>query len=100
MPAKKRKGPFFSYLVRCGDGSLYAGCTNDLERRLSLHNSGKGAKCVRGRLPARLVYAKRYRMFKSALKAERSLKKLSKMQKEALVRSAGEQFVHPLSMGA
>ena len=70
--------------MRCADGSLYAGCTNNLERRLLLHNSGKGAKYVRGRGPAGFVYAKAHRQYKSALKAERLLKRLTKKQKEAL----------------
>ena len=47
---------YFVYLLRCGDGTLYTGCTNDLRRRLAVHNAGKGAKYTRSRLPVSLVY--------------------------------------------
>ena len=49
----------YFYVVSCKDGSLYAGYTNDLKRRIKLHNEGKGAKYTRGRGPVRLVYSKR-----------------------------------------
>ena len=44
------------YILRCGDGSLYTGCTNDLSRRLAAHRKGKGAKYTRSRLPVALAY--------------------------------------------
>ena len=47
---------YWVYLLRCGDGSLYTGCTNDLARRLRAHQSGRGAKYTRSRLPVELVY--------------------------------------------
>lgn len=81
----RRRGPFYAYLIRCADNSLYAGCTHDLEKRLLLHNSGKGAKYVRGRVPARFVYASAYRQYRSALRMERTLKAMTKKQKETLV---------------
>ena len=45
------------YISRCGDGSLYTGWTNDLERRLAAHASGKGGKYTRSHLPVELVYS-------------------------------------------
>jgi putative endonuclease len=51
-----------------------------------LHNSGKGAKYVRNKLPATLAYAKKYKYYKSALNGERDIKKLSRQKKEELVR--------------
>lgn len=47
---------YYVYLLRCGDGTLYTGYTNDLKRRLAVHNAGKGAKYTRSRLPVDLVY--------------------------------------------
>ncbi len=47
---------YFVYLLRCADGTLYTGCTNDLDRRLAAHNAGKGAKYTRSRRPVVLVY--------------------------------------------
>ena len=47
---------YLVYILRCGDGSLYTGCTNDLPRRLRAHQSGRGAKYTRSRLPVELIY--------------------------------------------
>ena len=47
---------YYVYLLRCADGTLYTGFTNDLARRLAAHNAGKGAKYTRSRLPVDLVY--------------------------------------------
>ena len=47
---------YYVYLLRCSDGSLYTGYTDDVERRLAVHQSGKGAKYTRSRLPVELVY--------------------------------------------
>ena len=47
---------YFVYILRCGDGSLYTGATNQVERRLAAHQSGRGAKYTRSRLPVELVY--------------------------------------------
>ena len=46
---------YLVYILRCGDGTLYTGCTNDLPRRLQAHQSGRGAKYTRSRLPVELV---------------------------------------------
>ena len=42
---------YLVYILRCGDGTLYTGCTNDLDRRLRAHQAGRGAKYTRSRLP-------------------------------------------------
>ena len=47
---------YFVYILRCSDGSLYTGATNQVERRLAAHQSGRGAKYTRSRLPVELVY--------------------------------------------
>lgn len=82
----KRSAGYFVYIVESRSGTYYIGYTNDLDARIKLHNSGHGAKYLRGRLPVRLAYAKEYRYYKNALHAERNLKKLTRKQKEDLVR--------------
>lgn len=81
----KREGNFFVYIVQCRDGSYYTGFTNDIESRVTLHNSGKGAKYLKGKLPVKLVYSKEYRYYKNALKGERKIKKLTRSEKEKLI---------------
>ena len=77
----------FVYILRCGDDSLYTGYTNDVKKRLEVHNSGKGAKYTRSRLPVKLVYYKRVDSKSIGLKLEARIKKLSKKKKEALVKA-------------
>jgi putative endonuclease len=85
-----RKSKQWVYIVECRDGTYYTGCTKDLENRIALHNSGNGAKYLRGKLPVKLVYAKEYRYYKNALRAERNIKKLTRKQKERLIRNYNE----------
>lgn len=82
----KRENRFFVYIVRCKNGTYYTGYTKDLEKRVTLHNSGNGAKYLRGKLPVKLVYAKEYRYYKNVLCAERRVKKLTRAQKLKLIR--------------
>lgn len=81
-----RKGKYWVYILRCKDGTYYTGYTSNLEKRVALHNSGKGAKYVRNKLPAKLAYAKEYRYYKNALNREKNIKKLTRQQKEKLIR--------------
>ncbi len=74
------------YMLRCRDGSLYTGMTNDLERRLTVHRSGKGGAYTRSRLPVRLVYVERRASRGAALRREAEIKRLSRGAKLALVR--------------
>jgi len=77
------------YLIRAGDGTLYAGVTTDVARRFSEHRSN-GARCaryLRGKAPLRLVFHKRIGSKGLALKAEWRLKRLPKRRKEWIVRS-------------
>lgn len=74
----------WAYLVRCADGSLYAGWTVNLPARLKAHNSGRGAKYTRGRRPVHLVWARQYATKSQAMRAEAWLKQLPKTQKEGL----------------
>jgi len=86
MKKFRRLGKFYVYIVECRDGTYYTGSTNDLEDRIGRHNKGHGAKSLRGKLPVKLVYAKEYRYFKNVLHAERNMKKLTRAQKEELIR--------------
>ena len=77
----------FVYILRCADGTLYTGKTIDLEARLLVHNSGKGAKYTRSKLPVELVYSEEYKTNREAAQRECEIKKLSKAQKEELITS-------------
>ncbi len=91
MPQKIiRKSRYWVYMVRCHDGTYYTGYTKDLENRIALHKSGRGAKYVKGKLPLKLVYAKEYCYYKSALNEERRIKTLPREQKSELVRIYAE----------
>lgn len=75
----------YVYLLRCADDSLYCGWTTDLRKRLIAHNSGKGAKYTRSRLPAELVYYEEYQDRHEALSREWHIKQLSRAEKDALI---------------
>lgn len=75
----------YTYMVRCGDGSLYTGWTTDVERRVRAHNEKKGAKYTKSRLPVELVYYETFETKEEAMKREAAIKKLSKKRKELLV---------------
>lgn len=76
------------YIVRCSDDSLYTGITNDLSRRLALHNAGRASRYTRARLPVTIVYREGCADRSAALKRERALKALSREAKLALIGSA------------
>lgn len=77
----------FVYMLRCKDGSLYTGWTNDLEHRLAMHNSGRGAKYTRGRGPLELVYSEELPDKEAALRRECAIKKLRREQKLVLLQT-------------
>ncbi len=76
----------YVYIVRCKDGSLYSGYARDPKARLLLHNTGRGAKYTRGRLPVRLVYSEACATLGDALRREYELKQLTRARKQALIR--------------
>ncbi len=82
------------YLLRCRDGSLYAGATNDLVRRLAAHGRGDGARYTRSRLPVELVFEERVRDRSAALRREAALKRLSRAEK---LRLHGRTAAQPAS---
>ena len=79
---------YLVYILRCGDGSLYTGITNDLSRRPAAHSSGRGAKYTRSRLPVALVWQEAQPDKSAALRRERQIKALSRAEKLQLI--AGE----------
>jgi putative endonuclease len=81
-------GSWCVYLLRCRDGTLYAGITNDLPHRIAVHQAGKGAAYTRSRRPLRLVYREPAAGRSEALKREAALRRLTRVEKLQLVRSA------------
>ncbi len=79
------------YILRCGDGSLYTGWTNDLEKRLRTHSEGRGAKYTRSRLPVSLVWSEACESAREARSREWHIKRLSRGEKLALIGGKGEK---------
>ena len=76
----------YVYILSCSDNTLYTGWTNDLERRINVHSSGKGAKYTIGRLPVKLVYFEKFNDKKLAMKREYAIKRLSREEKLKLIK--------------
>ncbi len=81
----------YTYILRCADGTLYTGWTNDLEHRVRTHNSGAGARYTRSRRPVTLAYFETFATQHEAMAREAGIKRLSRAEKEKLIRrgSAG-----------
>ena len=75
----------YTYILRCGDGSLYTGWTNDLEKRIRTHNEGRGGKYTRSRLPVELVYHEEFETKEEAMRREWEIKQLMRAEKEKLI---------------
>ena len=80
----------YAYILRCADGTLYSGWTNNLEKRLAAHNSGKGAKYTKTRLPVELVYFESFESKNQAMSREAQFKQLSREQKLKLINEKAE----------
>lgn len=76
---------WYLYILRCRDDSLYTGITTDVEKRLKVHRSGKGAKYTRGRGPLKLVYREECVSHSDALKREVQIKRLPREEKLKLL---------------
>ena len=83
------------YLLRCSDGSLYCGATTDMERRLAEHNGGVGSRYTRTRLPVRLVWSSGELTKSEAFKEEYRIKRLSKVVKEEIIDTGGNETKSP-----
>lgn len=77
----------YVYILKCADDTLYTGWTNNLNRRIAVHNSGNGAKYTRARLPVALVYYKKFSTRSEAMSREYYIKQMSRKQKERLVKN-------------
>ena len=84
MPEPSKK--HYIYILRCADGTFYTGYSTDPERRARVHNSGKGAKYTRSRLPAKLIYTEEFDDKIEAMRREYAIKQLSRAEKEKLIK--------------
>ena len=76
---------WFTYIILSKDNTYYTGITNDLEKRLKAHNSGKGAAYTRGRRPVELIHFEEFPSHSEAAQRECAIKKLSRTEKEKLI---------------
>lgn len=79
----------YTYMLECSDKSLYTGWTTDLDKRLVMHNQGKGAKYTCGRRPVKLVYFEEFSTKEEAMKREYAIKQLSRREKLNLITKSG-----------
>lgn len=77
---------WYVYILRCSDGTLYTGVTNDPQRRLSQHNAGTASKCTRCRRPVEMVYKEAAEDKGAALRREFAIKQLPRCEKLALIK--------------
>lgn len=76
---------WFVYILRCSDGTLYTGSTDDVDRRALVHNSGKGAKYTRSRTPVTVLYSEECETYSAALKRECAIKKMTRQEKLTMI---------------
>ena len=88
--AASRRSPWLVYLLRCSDGSLYTGITNDLPKRLKAHRAGKASRYTRSRLPVVLACSEPQRSKSAALKREAAIKRLRLTEKDRML-AQGDQ---------
>lgn len=89
----RKSGLFFVYILKCRDATYYTGYTNNLKKRLRLHNSGRGAKYTMMRRPVKLAWSKKYRQFRAAFRAEALIKTLTRAQKKMIVAGRSLELV-------
>ncbi len=82
----------YTYILRCADGTLYTGWTNDLPRRIETHNAGRGAKYTRPRLPVTLAYAEAHESESDARRREVQIKRMSRAEKLRLIAGSGPEL--------
>jgi putative endonuclease len=87
--------PFYTYIAQCGDGTLYTGWTDDLEKRARAHNEGKGGRYTRSRRPVRMIYSETFASRHEAMSRERAIKKMTRAAKQSLAGVAGENPCAP-----
>lgn len=89
----KNAGRPCTYMLRCSDGTLYTGWTNDITKRLAAHNAGKGAKYTKSRTPVELVHVEFFDVREAAMRREYAIKQLSRSQKLALIGSGSSPAI-------
>ncbi|SFM51663.1 putative endonuclease [Gracilibacillus orientalis] len=82
----EEKNNHYVYILKCKDETFYTGYTTDIDRRLKMHEQGKGAKYTRGRAPFHLKYQQQCQTKSEAMQLEAKIKKLSRKQKEILIK--------------
>ncbi|MFT9078220.1 GIY-YIG nuclease family protein [Ethanoligenens sp.] len=87
-PKSKETTNYYAYMLRCADGTIYSGYTTAPTRRTAVHNSGRGAKYTRSRLPVKLVFTEHFSTKSEALKREAALKRLSHADKLSLIKQS------------
>lgn len=80
---------YYVYILLCNDKTFYIGTSNNVKKRVATHNAGKGAKYTKTRRPVKLMYTEELENKSQALKREIAIKKLSRLQKENLLKSNG-----------
>ena len=91
IPRAVKSDAWFLYILRCSDGSLYAGITTDVKRRSEQHNAGTASRYTRSRPPVRLVYQEPHVSRSSASKRETQVKAMARSEKELLIRRAAQR---------
>lgn len=81
----------YTYILKCSDGSLYTGWTNDLDKRLKAHNEGKGAKYTKGRRPVELLYYEKFETKEEAMSREFAIKRMSRQEKLTLIEKGAKE---------
>lgn len=81
----------YVYILECKDGTFYTGWTNNLEKRVEKHNTGKGAKYTKSRIPVVLKYYEKYETKEEAMRREYEIKQYSRQQKIQLIESYKEE---------
>lgn len=76
---------YYVYILKCSDGSLYCGITNDIKKRMEKHKSGKGSKYVRAHMPFEVVYTEEHEDRSIASKRESEIKNMTKKEKLLLI---------------
>ncbi|MBM4072538.1 MAG: GIY-YIG nuclease family protein [Planctomycetes bacterium] len=83
---KPKVDPWFVYILRCGDGSLYTGITKDVKRRCQQHNAGTASRYTRSRCPTKLVWQEAQPSQSAALKREAAIKTMTRKEKLTMIR--------------
>ena len=86
----------YTYILRCFDGSLYTGWTNDLVKRLAAHSSGKGARYTRSHRPVSLAYFECSATKEDAMRREYQIKQLTRKEKEALIAALPDDILQQI----